>query len=46
MRHIAVAKTLADKINEFFEPGVEKKIPEDLTKRVKEADYGYDFYKD
>ncbi|MCQ2192845.1 MAG: ion transporter [Paludibacteraceae bacterium] len=46
MRHIAVAKTLADKFNELFEPGVEKKIPEDLTKRVKEADYGYDFYKD
>lgn len=46
MRHIAIAKTIADKFNEFFEPGVEKTYSEELTKRVNEADYGYDFYKD
>lgn len=46
MRHIAIAKTLADKFNEFFEPDVPKTYSEELTKRVIEQDFGYDFYKE
>jgi len=41
-----ISKTIAEAFGRYFEPGVEKTIPEDMKERVFGEDYGYGFYSD
>lgn len=41
-----ISKTIAESFGKYFEPGIEKDVPDDMKERIVGEDYGYRFYSD